>query len=70
VSQLPADLIAGLGVTAATPIGGGDIACAFRLDAAGALFAETLEAPRRGLFPALLVGVGYGRAALDVLRRS
>ena len=39
---LPADLVDGLGVTGATPVSGGDIAQAFRLETAdGPLFAKT-----------------------------
>jgi fructosamine-3-kinase len=48
---LPAELIDGLGVTSATPVTGGDVAHAFRLETPdGPLFAKTHPAPMPGLF--------------------
>jgi fructosamine-3-kinase len=49
--SLPAELVDGLGVTAATPVHGGDIAKAYRLDTPdGPLFAKTHPDPMPGLF--------------------
>jgi fructosamine-3-kinase len=49
--DLPPELVDGLGVTAATPVSGGDIARAYRLDTAdGPLFLKTRPDPMPGLF--------------------
>jgi fructosamine-3-kinase len=49
--SLPAELVDGLGVTAATPVHGGDIAKAYRLDTPhGPMFAKTHPDPMPGLF--------------------
>ncbi|MET0577568.1 MAG: fructosamine kinase family protein, partial [Ilumatobacteraceae bacterium] len=61
---LPADLIDGLGVTGATPVSGGDVAQAFRLQTTGGpLFAKTHPAPMPGLFEREAAGLRALRAA-------
>jgi fructosamine-3-kinase len=63
VTALPAVLVDGLGVTAATPVGGGDIATAYRLDTpSGPLFAKTLAEPRPGMFEREAAGLRALRA--------
>ncbi|NLG22440.1 MAG: fructosamine kinase family protein [Actinomycetales bacterium] len=48
---LPADLVAGLEVQSATPVSGGDIARAYRLETPhGPLFAKTHPTPSPGMF--------------------
>lgn len=50
-TMLPADLIDGLDIRSATPVAGGDIASAYRLDTSdGPLFCKTHPAPTPGLF--------------------
>ena len=49
--DLPRELVDGLGVTAVTPVSGGDIARAYRLDTPdGPLFLKTRPDPMPGLF--------------------
>lgn len=49
--DLPEELLADLGVRAATPVSGGDIASAYRLDTAdGTVFCKTHPRPTPGLF--------------------
>ena len=63
MSALPAALVDGLGVTAATPVSGGDIATAYRLDTPdGPLFAKTLADPRPGMFEREAAGLRALRA--------
>jgi fructosamine-3-kinase len=63
MSALPASLVDGLGVTAATPVSGGDIASAYRLDTPeGPLFAKTLAQPRPGMFEREAAGLRALRA--------
>ena len=51
IGALPEDLIDGFGVRSVTPVRGGDVAQAFRLDTAGGpLFAKTHPTPMPGLF--------------------
>jgi len=51
MSVLPASLVEGLRVTATTPVSGGDIATAYRVDTPdGPLFVKTLADPRPGMF--------------------
>lgn len=50
-AHLPEDLVAGLDIHDVTPVSGGDIAAAYRLDTAdGPLFCKTHPAPTPGLF--------------------
>lgn len=50
-ADLPPDLVDGLGVRSASPLSGGDIASAYRLDTVdGPLFAKTHASPTPGLF--------------------
>jgi fructosamine-3-kinase len=64
---LPDELVDGLGVTAATPVSGGDVADAFRLETAGGpLFAKTHPAPMPGLFEREAAGLRALRRA-DVI---
>ena len=63
VIDLPAELVDGLGVTAATPVSGGDIAQAFRLDTpTGPLFVKTHPDPMPGLFEREAAGLRALRA--------
>ena len=58
-----AELVDGLGVTAATPVSGGDIARAYRLDTPdGPLFLKTLADPMPGLFEREAAGLRALRA--------
>jgi fructosamine-3-kinase len=67
VSALPPSLVAGLDVTAMTPVGGGDIATAYRLDTpTGPLFAKTLDAPRPGMFEREAAGLRALRATAAI----
>jgi fructosamine-3-kinase len=60
---LPDSLVAGLDLTGVTPVGGGDIARAFRLDTSiGPLFAKTLADPRPGMFEREAAGLRALRA--------
>ncbi len=74
--SLPAELVDGLGVTAATPVHGGDIAKAYRLETpAGPLFAKTHPDPMPGLFEREAAGLralrGAGAVAVpEVIRES
>jgi fructosamine-3-kinase len=61
--SLPADLVGGLDVTRTTPVHGGDIAKAYRLDTAtGPLFAKTHPDPRPGMFEREAAGLHALRA--------
>jgi fructosamine-3-kinase len=61
--SLPADLVDGLGVTGVTPVHGGDIAKAYRLDTAdGPLFAKTHPDPQPGMFEREAAGLHALRA--------
>ncbi len=63
IAELPAELVAGLDVRAVTPVRGGDIAHAFRLDTPdGPLFAKTHPAPPPALFEREAAGLGALRA--------
>jgi fructosamine-3-kinase len=63
MSALLASLVDGLGVTATTPVSGGDIATAYRLDTPdGPLFAKTLAEPRPGMFEREAAGLRALRA--------
>jgi fructosamine-3-kinase len=63
MSALPASLVDGLGVTATTPVGGGDIATAYRLETPdGPLFAKTLADARPGMFEREAAGLRALRA--------
>lgn len=56
--DLPHDLVDGLGVERAAPLGGGDTASAFRLEAAGGLlFAKTMADPPAGMMAAEVAGL-------------
>ena len=74
--DLPAELIDGLGVCAATPVSGGDIAMAYRLDTAdGPLFLKWHPSPAPDLFAREAAGLralrGAGAIALpDVVREA
>ncbi len=74
--SLPAELVDGLRVTAATPVHGGDIAKAYRLDTPdGPLFAKTHHEPMPGLFEREAAGLralrGAGAVAVpEVIRES
>jgi fructosamine-3-kinase len=74
--SLPAELIDGLRVTAATPVHGGDIAKAYRLDTpVGPLFAKTHPDPMPGLFEREAAGLRALRragavAVPEVIRES
>jgi fructosamine-3-kinase len=74
--SLPAELIAGLEVTAATPVHGGDIAESYRLDTPGGpLFAKTRADPMPGLFEREAAGLRALRqaeavAVPEVIRES
>jgi fructosamine-3-kinase len=62
--DLPAALVDGLGVTAATPVSGGDIARAYRLDTpAGPLFLKTRAERLPGMFEREAAGLRALRAA-------
>ena len=68
IAELPAELVAGLDVRAVTPVRGGDIAHAFRLDTPdGPLFAKTHPAPPPALFER--EAAGLRRAPGDRHRR-
>jgi fructosamine-3-kinase len=63
----PADLIDGLGVTRATPVHGGDIAKAYRLDTpSGPLFAKTHPDPMPEMFEREAAGLHALRATAAV----
>jgi fructosamine-3-kinase len=72
----PADLIDGLGVTRATPVHGGDIAKAYRLDTpSGPLFAKTHPDPKPDMFEREAAGLHALRATAaiavpEVIRES
>ena len=74
--SLPAELVDGLRVTAATPVHGGDIAKAYRLDTPdGPLFAKTHPDPMPGLFEREAAGLRALRrvgavAVPEVIRES
>jgi len=76
VIDLPAELVGGLGVTAATPVSGGDIARAYRLTTpTGPLFLKTRPDPMAGLFEREAAGLRALRATgtiavPDVLREA
>jgi len=64
IQQLPADLVAGLAVTAAAPLRGGQIAHAFRLETArGLLFLKTHPEPLPGMFEREATGLRALRKA-------
>ena len=63
MSVLPASLVEGLRVTATTPVSGGDIATAYRVDTPdGPLFVKTLADPRPGMFEREAAGLRALRA--------
>jgi fructosamine-3-kinase len=63
VTDLPGELVDGLGVTGATPVGGGDIARAHRLATPGGpLFLKTHPRPMPGLFEREAAGLRALRA--------
>jgi fructosamine-3-kinase len=62
--SLPAELVDGLGVTRTTPVHGGDIAKAYRLDTTGGpLFAKTHPDPMSGMFEREAAGLRALRAS-------
>ena len=62
--SLPAELVDGLGVTGVTPVHGGDIAKAYRLETPdGPLFAKTHPDPKPGMFEREAAGLRALRAA-------
>jgi fructosamine-3-kinase len=62
--SLPAELVDGLGVTTTTPVHGGDIAKAYRLDTTGGpLFAKTHPDPMPGMFEREAAGLRALRAS-------
>lgn len=63
MTELPAELVDGLGVTAVAPVSGGDIAHAFRLETgAGPLFLKTHPDPMPDLFAREAAGLRALRA--------
>lgn len=66
LAALPEELITGLGVHRATPVSGGDIARAYRLDTSdGPLFAKTHPSPSPGLFEREAQGLRALRGQAD-----